>query len=239
MSKRALAVQPVAEAEKKVPAVGGDAGVAEHAPIDATDSALLARVVGANVADRLLREVGDLRGVFLAADQRLLKLGLGRDRLRLLRDAAELGGRVHAPSVLGTHLRSAGGVAEFFGPRIGCLEVREFWSLALVGERMVQSVLFHSRGTETNLDVFPNSVLRDLVRAGASAVAFCTNHPWGTATPMDDEVESAVNLRHLGKLIDIEVVDFVVVAPGGHRYSVIGALQESVENAAARTGASN
>jgi DNA repair protein RadC len=74
------------------------------------------------------------------------------------------------------------GAAEVFAhmrARLSGLPAEEFWAIALdVRHRVVFDAML-ARGSLTGVEVHPRDVFRPLIKAGASAVLFCHNHPSG------------------------------------------------------------
>lgn len=76
------------------------------------------------------------------------------------------------------------------------------------------------RGTANQAPIFPRDVFRAAIHANAVGVICAHNHPSGHMGPSAEDRALCARLVEGGKLLGIEVLDFVIVGPEpGGRYS--------------------
>ncbi|MDP2660270.1 MAG: JAB domain-containing protein [Dehalococcoidia bacterium] len=63
--------------------------------------------------------------------------------------------------------------------------------------------------------VHPREVFKPAILVGANAIILGHNHPSGDPTPSPEDVAVTVRIREVGRILGIEVLDHVIVAPGG------------------------
>jgi DNA repair protein RadC len=170
------------------------------------------------LADRLLRQLGGLRGLTSAGMGDLLQVrGIGASKAARLQAGLELGRRAHAhPLTRGARLISSEDVYRTFGPQLAHLTHEELWAVALdVRHRVLARVLL-GRGGLSSCPVTPADVFRPLIREAAAAAVLVHNHPSGSSEPSPEDVELTTRLSEAGRLLGISILDHVVVAREGY-----------------------
>ena len=185
---------------------------------DAT-TRLVADVLGmtAERTAEVLGNLGGLKGLAHAAEPELLAASVPRSRARLVRAAFELGRlSIGERPQLGQHITCSSDVWLHMRARLSGLPVEEFWAIALDARHRVLLDSMMGRGSLTGVEVHPRDVFRPLIKAGASAVLFCHNHPSGEPAPSRADIELTARLREVGDLCGIPVLDHVVVGADGY-----------------------
>lgn len=67
-------------------------------------------------------------------------------------------------------------------------------------------------GTLDNASVYPREVVRSVLDKGAAAVIFCHNHPSGSTTASEADIQLTSRLTRALELIDVRVLDHMIVA---------------------------
>lgn len=75
----------------------------------------------------------------------------------------------------------------------------------LIADEQVQS------GTLTHLAIYPRTIFRRALEHNAAAVILVHNHPGGDATPSEDDIEATRKLDQIGRALDIEILDHIIV----------------------------
>jgi DNA repair protein RadC len=65
--------------------------------------------------------------------------------------------------------------------------------------------------------VHPREVFKEAIRACAAAVVLVHNHPSGDSSPSREDIKLTRQLIEVGKIMDIEVLDHVVVGTKSDR----------------------
>ena len=71
------------------------------------------------------------------------------------------------------------------------------------------------RGTLNQASVYPREVVKLALARNAAALAFAHNHPSGVAEPSHADELLTRNLKKALALVDVQVIDHFIVAPGG------------------------
>lgn len=73
-----------------------------------------------------------------------------------------------------------------------------------------------SIGTINASIVHPREVFKKVIRANSAQVIVGHNHPSGDPEPSEEDIQITKRLAEAGKLLGIELIDHVIVCPGGH-----------------------
>jgi DNA repair protein RadC len=149
---------------------------------DAQPAELLAQALGIAVAKAadILDRAGGIAGFTYGTETDLLGAGVPSRKVKPLRAGFELARlSIGTRPVRGQRLAGAAEVFAHMRARLSGLPAEEFWAIALdVRHRVVFDAML-ARGSLTGVEVHPRDVFRPLIKAGASAVLFCHNHPSG------------------------------------------------------------
>lgn len=66
-------------------------------------------------------------------------------------------------------------------------------------------------GTLAHLAIYPRTIFRRALEHNAAAVILVHNHPGGDATPSEDDILSTRKLDQIGRALDIEILDHIIV----------------------------
>lgn len=186
---------------------------------DAQPAELLAQALGIAVAKAadILERAGGIAGFTYGTETDLLGAGVPSRKVKPLRAGFELARlSIGTRPVRGQRLAGAAEVFAHMRARLSGLPAEEFWAIALdVRHRVVFDAML-ARGSLTGVEVHPRDVFRPLIKAGASAVLFCHNHPSGNTAPSRADIELTARLREVGDLCGIPVLDHVVVGADGY-----------------------
>jgi len=67
-------------------------------------------------------------------------------------------------------------------------------------------------GTLDSASVYPREVVRKVIEKDAAALIFCHNHPSGSNTASDADIQLTQRLKSALELIDVRVLDHMIVA---------------------------
>lgn len=170
------------------------------------------------LAQRLLDHVGGVGRLARAPARELVAVaGIGEARAVRVVAAFELGRRGLASARAGDAVREAEDVYQRLRPRLAGLTQEVFVVVALDIRNQVIAELEVARGCLTGVEVHPREVFRPLVRLGAAACVVAHNHPSGDPTPSREDILLTEQLRAVGELIGIPLLDHVVVGADGFR----------------------
>jgi len=97
-------------------------------------------------------------------------------------------------------------------------EKREhFVAILLNAKSEVMRVAEIHIGTLTASIVGPREIFREAIRDGACSIVVAHNHPSGDPTPSPEDISVTSNLKQLGEMLDIPVLDHIII---GERYAV-------------------
>ena len=68
------------------------------------------------------------------------------------------------------------------------------------------------QGTLDSASVYPREVVQSVLKKGAAAVIFCHNHPSGSTTASNADIQLTERLKKALELIDVRVLDHMIVA---------------------------
>lgn len=117
-------------------------------------------------------------------------------------------------------VRDASDAAAVAREVIGDLDREAFLVLALNAKNRLIGANLASLGSVTGTPVSPREVFKFALLSNAVSVIVCHNHPSGDPFPSREDVGITRALVQAGKLIGVDVLDHVVVEPGGRYFSL-------------------
>lgn len=72
-------------------------------------------------------------------------------------------------------------------------------------------------GTLGQLAIYPRTIFRRAIELDAAAIILVHNHPSGDPTPSQSDIEATERLAAIGRSLNVEIVEHIVVTLGGHR----------------------
>jgi DNA repair protein RadC len=72
-------------------------------------------------------------------------------------------------------------------------------------------------GTLGHLAIYPRTIFRRAIELDAAAIILVHNHPSGDPTPSRPDIEATEHLATVGQALNVEVLEHIVIALGGHR----------------------
>jgi DNA repair protein RadC len=191
-----------------------------HGPAHLTQQELLSVVLNAgnrqeNVAElsnRIVKEYGE-RSIFAEKNVKKLSEDLKIPFVKACQIVAcgELGRRLYEKNESGlVSIRTAEEVFNYL------LDMRNLSREQLRGlylnshNRIVHDEVI-SIGTLTTSIVHPREVFRPAIEYGTVAIVLAHNHPSGSATPSDADIEVTKQLVEAGKIIGIHILDHVII----------------------------
>ena len=177
---------------------------------------LLAPILGARVARRLMRRFGSLHQLLHADRKDVLSCrGIGRARADAIRVLPELARRYFAGSLpTGEVIRSPADTAGYLQARMCHLEHELFCCLFLDNRHRVIKFDEMFRGTIDGTSVYPREVVKEALAVNASAVILAHNHPSGVAEPSQADERITRRLKSALGLVDIRLLDHLIIGNG-------------------------
>ena len=167
------------------------------------------------LANHLLERAGGLDGLSHLSASALAKLrGLKDARAARILAALELGRRAAYPvEAERPRFRLPEDAAKFLLPRFGTKPLEEFGVLVLDTRNCLKRLEVVSKGILNGSLVHPREVYREAAIQQAAAIIAFHNHPSGDPTPSQEDRALTERLRKAGKILGIDLLDHVIVAP--------------------------
>ena len=67
------------------------------------------------------------------------------------------------------------------------------------------------QGTLAHMSIYPRTIFRRALELNAAAIVLIHNHPSGDPTPSEDDIGATAMIEQLGRSLDIELLDHIVV----------------------------
>ena len=75
-------------------------------------------------------------------------------------------------------------------------------------------------GTINESIIHPREIFKIAYQLSASSIICVHNHPSGNLNPSDKDIQTTVNLKKIGELLGIKIVDHIIITNNGY-YSFI------------------
>lgn len=100
------------------------------------------------------------------------------------------------------------------------IELRESFKVLLMNRaNRVLGIVNISDGGTCGTVADSKMIFSAAIKANASAIILCHNHPSGNLKPSSADDELTKKISEGGKLLDISVLDHIIIAPGTEYYS--------------------
>jgi DNA repair protein RadC len=96
-------------------------------------------------------------------------------------------------------------------PRAIGLEIEKVWVLCLNRKNVLIKESLISSGIANSSLIHPREIFRDAIRISASSIIVAHNHPSGDPYPSQADRNVAKQLLKSAKIIDIELLDFIII----------------------------
>ncbi len=147
---------------------------------------------------------------------RLAIPGLGRTRAIKIRAALELGLRRHQLSVKQVQIRCANDVAEFLRAKFAYKPQEVFVALFLSSAHRIIETEIISEGGITATVADPRVIMKKALLHDAVSVILCHNHPSGSLSPSNADIQITRQLTECCRILDIKLLDHIIVSHEGY-----------------------
>lgn len=173
-----------------------------------------------DLANELLNRFGSLPALAGEPVEEIARIhGMGRVRAQVIKAAMELSRRLQRSQIdERAEVRTPADVARLIWADSRSLEVEQFWVILLDTKyRLRRPPQAISRGILDACLVHPREVFKEAIRACAAAVVLVHNHPSGDSAPSREDIKLTRQLIEVGRIMDIEVLDHVVIGTRSER----------------------
>jgi DNA repair protein RadC len=199
-----------------------------HQGIDSlSDAELLALLFGTGIQGK---SVVDLSEEILRDNNyelsRILKLsvaeirarykGIGEVKAITLKAALELGQRAAKEAPRIKSITSSDDIYNLMKGRLEWLDNEEIWVLYLNRANRVIYEQKHTSGGISQSVADIKMILKGAIEHLASGIILVHNHPSGNAKPSNEDNRLTAKLKDAAKLVDVNLLDHVIIYPGGH-----------------------
>lgn len=194
-----------------------------------TESELLAILLRTGTHDQtavdismeLLRKTGnDLNALGKLTVTDLLELGIsgiGKTKAITIIAALELGRRRQLSSVKErSRITCSRDAFDILYPRMADFRHEEFWILLLNRANKVVGTERISEGGLTGTVADPRKIFNAALKANATSVILCHNHPSGSLQPSTADIQLTKKMSEAGKLLEITVFDHLIIGEGSY-----------------------
>lgn len=143
--------------------------------------------------------------------------GIGEAKAISIIAALELGRRRQTTDIKTRPvIRSSKDAYNAIAPTLIDLPHEEFWILMLNRANQVISKKQISSGGVSGTVVDGKIIFKIAIQALASSIILCHNHPSGSLTPSQADIDITKKLRRAGQALDITVIDHLIVSERGY-----------------------
>jgi len=172
-------------------------------------------------AHLLLQEFGSLGGVFSAAREDLMRIdGIGPTTAQMLQLVGDMHMRRELERIerrngrylLDSPLRTICYATSLFAAK----RTEVMFVLCLNAQRVLIKKECVAIGSVTELIVYPQTILRIAITAGAHSVILLHNHPSGDPTPSKVDVETTHAIYQTLKPANVQLADHIIIGSNYH-----------------------
>jgi len=194
---------------------------------NSSDVELLGAVIGGNeqiqIATSLIETFGgNLKGVYHASISELkAQYGLGQVGANRIKAALFLAPHLYSPSEDDTYIvDSPDSVVRYIEREMSLFEQEHLYVLLLNTRNKIIGKVDLYTGTLNSSRVRIAEIFRPAIKANAAAIIVAHNHPSGNASPSPDDLSLTRDIVTLGKMLEIELLDHLVIGGVGNYVSI-------------------
>ena len=190
----------------------GERSLADHELLEVLLYYAIPRRDTNELAHRLLKQFGSLRGVLSAPVQELACVsGVGQQAALLLGMVPILCRRA-AQREKEQILNSVDACGAYFTELLGSSRREMLWQVCLDGKGKLLTCRCIGKGTVSASPVHVRQVVENALYAGASTIILAHNHPSGVALPSDADVLVTRRIQEALAPLGIRLADHIIVA---------------------------
>lgn len=168
------------------------------------------------MGEELLRQEGGLSGLLEAAQETLLRPGLGQAKLAAVLAALELGRRLARARMTDRDLLDhPAAVASYLTLRYGSFDQEIMGALFMDVRNFLISDRELYRGTLSRTLVEPRAILKEALLRSASGFIVFHTHPSGDPAPSAEDIEFTERLGQAAELVGVRLLDHIIVGNFG------------------------
>lgn len=194
----------------------GERSLADHELLEVLLYYAIPRRDTNELAHRLLKQFGSLRGVLSAPVQELACVSGVGQQAALLMGMVPMLCRRAAQREKEQILNSVDACGAYFTELLGSSRREMLWQVCLDGKGKVLSSRCLAEGDVSMAAVSVRQVVEYALRAGAVGVVLAHNHPSGVALPSQEDIATTRLIGDALRTMNIQLVDHVVVADGDY-----------------------
>ena len=173
------------------------------------------------VSLNLIKYVKNINNLKNITYQELLKIkGIGSAKACKILAMLELSKRINYNVINNTKLSSPDLVYNYFKNILEDKKQEYFYCIYLDNSKRVIDNKLVFIGTINESMVHPREVFSEAYKLSASSIICVHNHPSGSLKPSNNDLITTSNLKKIGELLGIKIVDHVIITNNGY-YSFI------------------
>lgn len=146
--------------------------------------------------------------------QKLLKIkGIGPSKACKILSLIELSKRINTKvdTLINVKANNSKVIYEYYKNKIGSEKQEYFYCLYLDNKKkIIQSKLLYI-GTINQTLIHPREIFKEAYLLSASSIICIHNHPSGNVIPSNEDILMTKNLKNIGELMGINVVDHLII----------------------------
>jgi DNA repair protein RadC len=179
------------------------------------------RVNCKDTARALLKKFGTLAQVFEADQQQLMTVkGMGEQNSFALIFIHDVARRFLAQRIQGkNYLKSSKDVSEYLNHAMRHLKKEVFMVIYLDSSFAILDTKTIFEGTLAANTIYPREFIKSILDINSAAVIIAHNHPSGSQTPSQADLQLTRNLHHACAMLDIRLLDHLIIGREQRPYS--------------------
>lgn len=162
----------------------------------------------------ILNTIGGIKNLKQINYQMLIKIkGIGKTKASTILSLIELSNRMNRniPEINNIKIVSPNIVFEYYKNKFISKKQEYFYCLYLDNDKKVISEKLHYIGTINHSLIHPREIFKEAYLVSASGIICIHNHPSGNINPSMDDKTVTNNLKQIGNLFGIAMVDHIII----------------------------
>lgn len=171
------------------------------------------------ISSVLLAEIGGLKNLINVNYEQLIKIkGIGKIKAATILSLIEITKRINlkVETIYNVKITNTSKVYEYYKDKFKDKNQEYFYAIYLDNsKRIIKDKLLYI-GTINQTLIHPMDIFKEAYLSSAISIVCLHNHPSGNVLPSKNDIDITNNLKSIGNLMGIEIVDHIIIGQNNY-----------------------
>lgn len=171
------------------------------------------------ISSILLSEIDGLKNIININYEQLIKIkGIGKVKAVTILALIEITRRINmkVETIYNVKITNTSKVFEYYKDKFKEKSQEYFYAIYLDNNKRIIKEKLLYMGTINQTLIHPMDIFKEAYLSSAISIVCIHNHPSGNVLPSKNDIEITNNLRNIGKLMGIEIIDHIIIGQNNY-----------------------